>query len=137
MIRTLEAVLDRHIARGQIDQAAGNEERRNLARSALLEKQRRIGDARQAADSGTDHGAGGATILLGGGMPIGIIERLARRSHREDDEVVDLALVLRLHPLVGIESLAGTITSRHHACDPARQIGYIESINLPGAAFAI
>ena len=36
------------------------------------------------------------------GLPAGIVERLRRRAHRIDDEVVDLALLLRLHPLIGI-----------------------------------
>src|SRR3954453_4492099 len=70
-------------------------------------------------------------------MPTGIVERLARRTHRENDEVVDLALVLRLHPLVGIEGAAGAIPARDHACDPAGQIGNVEGIDLPGATLAI
>ena len=88
-----------------------------------LREQRRIGDAGQAADPGADHGAGGAAILFGGRMPIGVVERLTRRAHREDDEIVDLALILRLHPLVGIEGAVGAVAARNHAGDPAGQIG--------------
>src|SRR5229473_1127556 len=80
MVGTLQAVLDRHITRGKIDQTPGNEEWRYLARAALLEKQRRIGDAGEAADPGANHRAGGAAILFSGRMPIGVIERLARRA---------------------------------------------------------
>src|SRR5260221_6316948 len=137
MVGTLQAVLDRHITRGKIDQAPGNEERRYLARAALLEKQRRIGNAGEAAAPGADHRAGGAAILFGGRMPIGVIERLARRAHREDDEVVDLALILRLHPLIGVECAVGAVAPRNHASDPTGQIGYIERTDLFGTALAV
>src|SRR5580692_13077160 len=110
-------MLDRYITGGEIDQPARNEERRHLARAALLQEDRRVGDAGKAADAGTDHGAGGAFLFLAGWMPAGIIERLSGGRHREDDEVVDLALVLWLHPLVGVEARIGTIAARHHAGD--------------------
>src|ERR1700694_2831591 len=103
MVGALEAVFDRDIPRSEIDQPPGNEEWRYLARSALFQKQRRIGNARKASDPGADHRPGGATILFGGRMPIGVVERLARRAHCKNDEIIDFALVLRLHPLVGIE----------------------------------
>src|SRR5215471_12621002 len=103
MIGSFEAMFDRHITGSEIDQATGNKERRHLAWSALLQQYRGIGNARQAADPGADQGAGSAPILFGEGMPIGVVERLARRTHRKNDEIVNPALVLRLHPLVGIE----------------------------------
>ena len=40
-------------------------------------------------------------ILVLARMPVGVVERLCRGAHRVDDEVVDLALFLRLHPIVG------------------------------------
>src|SRR5437879_917759 len=137
MVGTLEAVLDRYIAGSQIDQTPGNEERRYFARAALLEKQRRIGNAGQAADPRADHRARRATILFGSGMPIGVIERLARRAHRENDEIVDLALILRLHPLVRIERAAAAVTPWNHAGDPAGQIGYVKRVDLSGAALTV
>src|SRR6185437_46557 len=70
-------------------------------------------------------------------MPAGIIERLTGGRHREDDEVVDLALVLRLHPLVGIEAGVGTVAARHYAGDLARQIGDVEGLDLPRAACSL
>src|SRR5216683_7277899 len=82
MVRTFEAVLDRDIARGEIDQAPGNEERRYLARAALLQHDRRVRDAGEAADSGADHRAGRAAILFVFRMPVRVIERLARGRHR-------------------------------------------------------
>src|SRR5438270_877595 len=69
--------------------------------------------------------------------PVGVVERLPCRRHREDDEVVDLALVLRLHPLVGIERCVGAVASRDRAGDLARQIGHLERVDALGAAFAV
>src|SRR5450759_5724953 len=137
MVGALETVLDRDITRSKIDQTSGNEEWRYLARSALLQKQRRIGNAGKAADPRTDHRAGGATILFGGRMPFGIVERLARRAHCKDDEIIDLALILRLHPLVGIECAGAAVAARNHTGDPAGQIGDVKRIDLPGAALAV
>src|SRR3954451_152242 len=70
-------------------------------------------------------------------MPIRIVERLPCRAHRENDEVVDLALVLRLHPLVRIERAVTAVAPRHHAGDPAGQIGDVERVDLAGAALAV
>src|ERR1700761_1512680 len=70
-------------------------------------------------------------------MPIGVIERLTRGAHRKNDEVVDLALVLWLHPLVWIEGGIAAVAPRNHAGDLARQIRHIERVDLFGAALAI
>src|SRR5437764_11967383 len=70
-------------------------------------------------------------------MPIGVIERLACRTHRENDEIVDLALVFWLHPFIGIKSAAAAITSRNQAGNPAGQIGDVKRVDLPGAALAV
>src|ERR1700754_527964 len=70
-------------------------------------------------------------------MPAGVIQRLLGRAHREDDEIIDLALVLMFHPLVGIEGAVAAVATRDHAGDPAGQIGYVERIDLSGAAFAV
>src|SRR5882672_10922755 len=137
MVGALEAMRDRDVPRSQIDQPPGNEEWRYLAWPALLQQQRGIGNAGEAADPGPDHGAGGALFLFGRRVPIGIIERLTRRAHGEDDEIVDLALVLRLHPLVGIEGAGGAVAARDHAGDSAGQIGDVEGVDLPGAALAV
>src|SRR5260370_36020006 len=119
-------MLDRNITRSKVDQAPGNEKRRYLARPALLQKQRGIGDAGQPPDPRADHGASGATILFGDGMPIGIVERLARRTHCENDEIIDLALILRLHPLVWVEAAVAAFAARNHSGEPACKIGNIK-----------
>ena len=69
----------------------------------------RLGDAFNAADAGADHHAGVRFVLFGLRMPAGIFERLTCRAHRKDDELVDLALLLRLHPLVGIVGAVGPV----------------------------
>src|SRR3954470_5050124 len=70
-------------------------------------------------------------------MPVGVVKRLRRRAHREDDEIIDLALVLVLHPLVWIEAAAAAVAARNHAGDAAGQIRHVEGIDLLGAAFAV
>src|SRR6185437_8712494 len=137
MIGALEAVLDRHVSRSEVDQSAGNEEGRYLARSALLEQQRGIGDAGETTDAGADHRSGGATLLLGRGVPVGIVERLTRRAHGKDDEVVDLALVLRLHPLIGVERAVAAVAARNDAGDTAGEVGDVKGVDFPGAALAV
>src|SRR5689334_25442902 len=92
MIGSLQAMLDRDVTGSEIDQPARDEERRHLARAALLQQDRGVGDAGKAADAGADQRAGGAALFLGGGMPVGVVERLLGGTHRKDDEVVDLAL---------------------------------------------
>src|ERR1700676_1303137 len=70
-------------------------------------------------------------------MPISIVERLLGRAHCENDEIVDLALVLRLHPLVGIERAVRAVAARHHAGNPAGQVGDVKRVDLSGAALAV
>src|ERR1700731_3602165 len=136
VVRTLEAMLDRYIARGQVDQPPGDEERRYFARPALLQKHRGVGNAGETPYPGADHRSGSATVLLVRRMPVGIVERLACRAQRKDDEVIDLALVLWLHPLVGVEGAARTVAARHLASDLAGQIGDVECLDPAGAALA-
>ena len=79
-------------------------------------------DALQPADAGADQHAGGDLVLVAVGMPAGVVERLLGRRERVDDEVVDLALILGLHPLVGIKGALGTVAARHGAGDLTAQI---------------
>src|SRR5256714_155023 len=70
-------------------------------------------------------------------MPTSVIERLACRAHGENNEIVDLALILRLHPLIGIEGAVAAVAPRNQAGDPAGQIGDVKCLDLLGAALAI
>src|SRR3569833_3454523 len=70
-------------------------------------------------------------------MPICIVERLSRGSHCVDDEIIDLALDLRLHPLVWIEGTLAAVAARHNAGDLARQIGDVEAVDHASTAPAL
>ena len=135
MIGPLEAVGDRHLAAGEIDQPAGDEERRNAPRPLLVQRHRRLVDAAETADAGADQHAGVDLILVGLGRPVGVPERLAGGGERKDDEVVDLALLLRLHPLVGIERV-GRGAARHLRGDLAGDVGNVEALDPRRAGFA-
>ena len=69
-------------------------------------------------------------------MPVGIVERLLRRRHGEKNEVVDLALLFRLHPLIGVESAVGAVAARNLAGDLAGKIGDFELLDARDPAFA-
>ena len=136
MIGALEAEFDGDIAARDIDQPARNEERRHPARAAFLQRHRRLGDPLDAADAGADQHAGGDLVLVRFRHPGGVLERLARRAHGVDDEMVDLALLLRLHPLVGVERAVGPVAARDRASDPRRQVGDVEGLDPLGAALS-
>src|SRR5512135_2422852 len=69
-------------------------------------------------------------------MPAGIVEGLRRRSHGKDDEIVDLALLLRLHPVVRIEASICAVAARHLAGNLASNIGNFEFFDALDAALA-
>ncbi len=66
-------------------------------------------------------------LVIGLRFPAGIGERLRRSGHRIDDIIIDLALLLRLHPLIGIEAAVGTVAARHLHGDLAGEIGGLEA----------
>src|ERR1700690_619163 len=137
MVGALQTELDRHIAGGEIDDTAGNEERRNPARTLLVQNNGVGGDALDTADAGADQHPGRALVLVALRPPAGVVERLARRAHAENDEIVDLALLLRLHPLIGIVGAVGAVAARHHAGDLAGYVGDVEAFDLFHAALAL
>ena len=116
----------------EIDQPAGNEERRDAARPLFVQGDRGVVDAAEAADAGADQHAGLDLLLVGLGRPVGVVERLGRGGARVDDEIVDLALLLGLHPVVGIEGV-GRVAARHLRGDLAGEVGDVEILD-PGRA---
>jgi hypothetical protein len=130
-------MLDGHIAAGEVDEAAGDEEGRDAARAALDEGRRGLVDAADAADAGADQHAGGALVLIRLGLPAGIAKRHRGRRHGIDDEGVDLALLLRLHPLVGVEGAVGAVATRDLAGDLTGQVIDLEIRDLAGAALPL
>src|SRR3954468_4501972 len=136
MVWALQAVLDGNVTRGEIDQATRNEEWRHTARSPLFQRDGRVGDAFDAANAGADHDPGADLVLVRCRLPAGIVHGLGGGAHRKHDEFVDLALLLRLHPLVGIVGAVGTIASRNLAGDLRRQISDFEFLDFARATLA-
>jgi hypothetical protein len=75
-------------------------------------------------------------VVVGLRVPASVVERLARRAHGKHNEIVDLALLLRLHPLIRIETAVGAVTARNLHRDFARNIGDVEVVDLTRTAFA-
>jgi hypothetical protein len=87
--------------------------------------------------AGTDHHAGAALLVVAGGLPSGVVERLRRRAHSVDDKVVDLALLLGLHPLIGIEAAVRAVAARHLTGDLAGKVGDVEALDAACRTFGI
>ena len=136
MVRPAQSMLDRHIAACKVDESSGDEERRYAPRTLLVQDDGLIGDAAKATDAGAEHHAGIGTLLVGLRMPAGVGESLGRGTHGEDDEVIDLALLLRLHPLVSIERAAAAVAARHHHGDATGKIVSLEPGDRGSAALA-
>jgi len=102
----------------------------------LLQRDGGLGNPLDAADARTDQHSGRNLVVAPLRMPAGIVERLPCRAHREGDELVDLALILRRHPLVGIVGAIGAITARNLAGNFRGQIRDVELLDPPRTAFA-
>src|SRR2546429_5224595 len=59
-------------------------------------------------------------------VPSGIVERLRGCSHGKDNEIIDLALLFGLHPIVSIKGSGRAVAARDLAGNLAGDIGYIE-----------
>src|SRR3546814_4956716 len=90
MVGAPEAVLYRNVARGQVDQRRGNEERADPPRTAGVQQNRRLLDRLEAADAGADHDAGPLLRLLVRRLPPRIFDRHARRSEEHTSELQSL-----------------------------------------------
>jgi hypothetical protein len=135
VIGAFEPMSDRHLAAGEIDQPAGDEERRDTPRPLLVQRHRGLVDAAETTDARADQYAGVDLVLVGLGRPAGVPQRLAGGGHREDNKVVDLALLLRLYPLVGIERV-GRGAARNLCGDLASDVGDVEALDPRRAGFA-
>src|SRR5665213_2308966 len=137
VVRPPEAVADRDVAGGEVDEVGRDEERRQAPRALLMQRQRALGDARKAADAGADHYAGAFALLVVLGHPSRIAHRLLRRAHRKDDELVHLALVLRRHPIVGVERARRGFAARHLPGDLSRQIRDVETLDRTNSRLSV
>src|SRR5262249_2245517 len=94
-------------------------------------------DAFNTADAGANEHAGIRLLAVARWMPSGIVECLASRTHRKDNKLVDLALLLWLHPMIGIIGGIRTVATRDLAGNFARDVRNIETVDFPGAAFTL
>ena len=133
MVRPLEPVADRDLARDEVDESARNEEGRDPLRPPLLDQDRRLRDRCQPADPGPDHHAGAQPAFLVRGRPAGILNRLIRGGHAVEDEIIDLAPVLRLHPVVGVEGSVRAVPIRDFAGIGCHHIRRVEPRDRSGA----
>src|SRR5262249_56480640 len=104
--------------------------------SLLGKEQRRLLNTLQPSNAGADEDTGADLVLIGSRLPPGILQRLGRRRHRVDDELVDLALLLGFHPVVSIEGAVGAIPVRNLTGDLAGEIGDVEILDAAGGALA-
>src|SRR4030081_3602505 len=89
------------------------------------------------ADPRPDHHAGADLILMRGRLPARILDRLGGGAHRKGDELVDLALLLGLHPLIRIVGAVLAVAARNLACDLGGQVGDLEFLDAARAALAL
>ncbi|CAH1673327.1 hypothetical protein CHELA20_51205 [Hyphomicrobiales bacterium] len=75
-------------------------------------------------------------IVRGLGMPVRVVKRLLGSRHGEDDERINLALIARIHPLIGIEGTIRTVAALDRASDATGNIGYVEGLDARCTVFA-
>ena len=100
-----QAIFDRDLARDEIDQPAVDEMRADPARPVFVEDDRFGFNPGQAADARADRDASAQPLFLAHVGETGILDRLAGGVDAVDDERVDLALDLVIHPLARIEAI--------------------------------
>ena len=129
-------MLYRDVAARQIDEATGNEEGRHPPRTLLLQQDRRVGDPREAAYARADQNPRTLLRFRSVELQARIGDRLVGRSDGIDDEIIDLALLLRLHPVVRIELALGLGATRNEIGDLAGDVGNFKFLDAPGTVLA-
>ncbi|MNL60353.1 hypothetical protein D3C87_1841530 [compost metagenome] len=93
-------------------------------------------DAADAADARADQNACAFLVFLGFWFNPGILDGLGGSGHGVDDEIVDLALFLGFHPLVGIVLAIGIIPAGQPMRDLARDVIDLEFVDTLGSTLA-
>src|SRR5690606_3375232 len=117
-VRTLETVHDGQVARDHVDDGAGNEERRDLAWTALVVGVIGVLDQAEAANAGADRHTDTLGVLFGGN-DAGILDRLDTGSQAVLDEGIHTTGVLGRQVLRDVEVL-------HLACNLRGETAGIE-----------
>ena len=136
MVRALEAETDRDIARRHVNDAARDEERADTPWALLVQGHRGVVDGADAADPRADQNAGAFAFLVGLGFGPGVGDGLRCGRHAVDDERINLALLLHIHPFVGIEFAIRIVAKRHAAGDLAGNVIDLKIVDALGAALA-
>src|SRR5215210_6464636 len=112
-----------------------DEVRRNATRPPFRKHQALALDPWKTADARPDRHARSQAFLFSHFGQAGILERLAGRVDRVDDERIDLALHLVVDALVGVEAVL-VILGLHFARDLGFVVAGIEASDRADAAFA-
>ena len=108
---------DRHVAADEIDQPAGDEERRNASRPLFVQRHRSVIRCRRGRRCPSRSSRRSRSGPRRSSAPSGRRAAPAPPPRMPiDDEIVDLALFLGLHPVVGIEG-----RPRRRRAAPARR----------------
>ena len=124
------------MAARKINKPPRNEKRRDAARTFFLQKDRGVGDTGKAANAGADQDAGALLRFRRFEFQARVCNRLVGSRDGINDEVVDLALLFRLHPIVGIKFAVGGGTTRNEVRDLACDVGNFEFFDAPGATLS-
>src|SRR6185312_1223778 len=136
VVRAFEAKIDGSVTGNEVDQATGDEERRDTPRPLFLQDDGCFADAFETADAGAHQDAGTVAIFLRLRLPAGILHRLFGRGDAEGDEIINPALLLGIEPQIGIERPVGAIAARNLRGDLGRQIAGVEVLDFARAALA-
>src|SRR5205823_5537138 len=126
-IRTLQSVHDRQISGDHVDDRAGYEERRNLARAAFQHVVMGPFDHRQAADARADVDADARGVRLGD-LDAGVFQRLHPGCDTEMDETIHAARLFR-------RQVRGDVEVLDFPCDPAGEQTRVEVGDAGDAGF--
>src|SRR5260370_21304 len=75
-VGSFEAIANREVARAEVDEARGDEERRDATGTAVVQGDGHVGDPGQPADAGADHDSGTLAPRVILGLPTRILDRL-------------------------------------------------------------
>ena len=136
MVWPLEAKADGNIARGQVDQPPRDKERADPARTLFVQRDGGLVDAADPPDPRADQNAGALLFFGGLGFNPGIVNGLLGSGHGINDEGIDLALFLGVHPLIGIVLAVGGVAERQAMSDLAGNVTDVEFVDAFRATLA-
>ena len=131
VVRPFEAIADADLTGDQVDQRAGDKERRHAARPLFLDKNGGVGDGGQPANPRPDHHTRAQPTFLVLRCPPGILHRHLGGGDTIKDKGVDLALFLWRQPVVGVERAVGSVAMRHFAGIGRAKVARVKARDRP------